>query len=120
MKAILDEMQKNDELAIQPVSYFGKTQERPVNLRRANLDSFSGEEIALLDEIIKYFSDSNATELSDGSHGIAYDTGVKTGKPIPFAAFLFKQKQVVSENLKQKGFALARKRGWNIYDEARS
>ena len=120
MKDILDKMQNDEELAIQPTSYFGKPQERPINLRRANLAKFSGKEIALLDEVIKHFSDANAKQLSDWSHGIAWATAYKTGKNIPYAAFLFKQRQRVSERLVQKGFRLAKERGWSIYDETRA
>ena len=116
MKQILDEMEQNSEIAIQQVSRFGKPQERPINRRLANLEGFSGEDIALLDEVIDALRHSSSKELSDASHGIAWDTARISGKTIPLSAFLFKQKQRVSERLKQKGFALAKERGWEIYD----
>ena len=112
MGLILDRMTKEGELAIQLASSYGHLQKRPVNLRRANLAGFDGEDIALLDEVIGDCRDSNARELSDGSHGIAYYLGTKTGKPIPFAAFLFKQRQKITPYHRQKYEKLAKERGW--------
>lgn len=112
MKGILDRMEADQELAIQQTSYFGNLQERPVNLRRANLSAFSGEDIACVDEVIGHCRPATAKELSDASHGIAWELGRKTGKPIPLAALLFKQKQRITPYHKEKAVRLAKERGW--------
>lgn len=112
MHIILDRMQADNELAIQPTSYLGKVQQRPINLRRAKLDAFSGEDIALLDEVIGDCRDFNARAISQASHGIAWELGRRTGKPIPMNAFFFRQKQKLRTYHLEKFSALAAQRGW--------
>jgi hypothetical protein len=112
MKDILERMERDKDLAIQKISYFNKPQERPVNLRRANLAAFSGEDIALLDEVIEHCRNATGTQLSEGSHGIAWELGRRSGKPIPFAAFLFKQKQIITSYHLDKFRKLAKERSW--------
>jgi len=49
--------------------YFNKEQKKYLPLRKPSLDSFSGSEIALIDEVLNRLSDKNASQISEYSHG---------------------------------------------------
>lgn len=62
-------LERDRALALQPTSVAGDyIQNRPVNLREANLDVFSAREISLVDDVINALRDSNAKECSEFSH----------------------------------------------------
>lgn len=112
MRQILDRMEADKELVIQMASYHGKPQKRPINLRRAVLDGFTGDDIRIIDEVIGDCRDFNATAISEASHGIAYDLAIKSGKPLRMDAFLFKQKQKIRTYHEVKLAKLVAERGW--------
>jgi hypothetical protein len=61
-------MEENKLLAIQPQTFYGKPQEKPVALKEPNLGLFSSQEIALVDSIIEKWWAKNAKEMTDDSH----------------------------------------------------
>lgn len=68
MKRVVSDMVKKRELAIQPKDYFGEQQDRPIPLRRANLDIFDVQELNLLFETINKHWGKSATQMSNESH----------------------------------------------------
>ncbi len=68
MKPILAEMTAHGELALAPQRVFTHTQQRPTALREPDLSLFSGEEIAIVDQVIELLKDKYAEEVSDLSH----------------------------------------------------
>src|SRR5689334_7317746 len=67
--SIRERMMKRGHLALQPVPLkSGYTQQRPVNLRRPNLERFTGEEIATVQNVIHDLRGITAEDTSDLSH----------------------------------------------------
>jgi hypothetical protein len=88
MMPILNEMTRDGDAVVRSVMYHGYEQQRVIALRSANLSSFTGDEITLLNRIIKECSQETAKTLSDQSHGNAWLLGNALGA-IPYeAAFL--------------------------------
>lgn len=113
MKPVLDELVNNGDLVFQERLYWGRQQKRPINVREANLDLFSGNDIAILDETIKNCGHLNATEMSDLSHGVAWEIASK-GAVIPMQAFLYKDRQTVNGRLTEKALRLIDEQNWNV------
>ncbi len=66
---VRDQLQKDRDLAIQPVSLAnGIVQRRTVNLRKPDLSLFNASQIALVDHVIDQLSGFNATQASELSH----------------------------------------------------
>ncbi|MGA8670337.1 MAG: Panacea domain-containing protein, partial [Terracidiphilus sp.] len=68
LKGLTESMRKTGEFAWQEVSYFGRTQKKPVALRPANPAKFSGPEIDLIRKTVEKFWKMSATEISEQSH----------------------------------------------------
>jgi len=68
MKPILKELIDSGDIVLVPRRIFTHTQERPTALREPNLSVFSGDEIAIVDEVIEILRDKLAEEVSDLSH----------------------------------------------------
>jgi hypothetical protein len=86
MVPIRDEMVKAGDLAIQRVKLIsgGRVQERPINLRSANLEMFTSTQIALVDSIIEALRDATAEEVSELSHRMVGYKVVDVGEIIPY------------------------------------
>jgi len=67
--SIIKEMVKDEEIEKVKSKYFSKEQEKYLPLRKANLDSLSGIELNLVNEVISRLGDKNASQLSEYSHG---------------------------------------------------
>ena len=67
--AIVDSMISDKELERVKSAYYQKEQKKYLPLRKANLDCLSGNEIALIDEVLNRLSDKNASQMSEYSHG---------------------------------------------------
>lgn len=63
---------------------FGKLQHRVIALREADLDGFSPDEIALIDDVLSQVADQNGTELSDLSHRYFGWKLTSEGEEIPY------------------------------------
>jgi hypothetical protein len=82
---ILAELEERRDLAIQQVSRGGYPQRRPIPLRDANLDLFTAQEIAIIDQVIEEQRGMTATMISQQSHRdiLAWEVA-RNGEPIPF------------------------------------
>jgi hypothetical protein len=92
---LLRELQASGELAIAHRVRYGYDQRPPRSLRDADLSAFTGEEIALVHEILGQLWPLSAREVSDLSHNfigwraarvsevIPYETGLIDHGPLP-------------------------------------
>jgi len=92
---VIDKMLKDHELHVRSVTTFDLIQKRPIALREASLAQFTGEEIAIVDQVIAMVKERTAQQISDLSHGAAWQV-VAEGKLIPYevAAFLASEQKV--------------------------
>jgi transcriptional regulator with XRE-family HTH domain len=67
--AIVDRMIADKEIEKIKSEYFQKEQKKYLPLREARLDSFSGRELKLIDEVLNRLADKNASQISEYSHG---------------------------------------------------
>ncbi len=69
---------------ITPVSRFNFTQKRLTALREAEIDKFSGEEIALVSQVIEILMGKTASQVSEISHRFAGWKLADDGEDIPY------------------------------------
>jgi antitoxin SocA-like protein len=97
-----------DRLAvIQERRYLGYVQKRLIPLREPDLSRFSGEEVALIDDVIKGLSGRTASETSEFSHRAVPAWRVaQLGEEIPYpAAFLSTRPLTDGEIARAQAFA---------------
>ena len=87
-------MVRAKELAEQNRTTFpGRTEIRPVALREPDLSGFSGEEIAIVDEVLRALESATAKQASDISHELMGWQLAELGEVIPYvAAFVSERK----------------------------
>ena len=68
MKPVLDQLERNGDLATRPDSIFGYEQKRTFAKRLADLSKFSPQEVGLIHEVVARFWRTSATDISDLSH----------------------------------------------------
>jgi len=110
---VREEMMAAHDLDIALIEVFGRTQERPVPLRKPNLELFEPREISLVDEVIEALKDKNAEEVSELSH---YFVGWKLAAEkeiIPYHSVFSHEmtESDVTEGHIQKGLEIARRYG---------
>ena len=110
---IREEMEENNELAIQEARLAGFSQKRPVNLRSANLDLFSAEQIALVDTVIERVRRASAADLSRYTHGWEGWKFADDQETIPYSA-VFLSDDPITEFEAQRGRELATKHNWAV------
>lgn len=82
---VRDRLQKNGALVVQEVPLMnGNIQKRTVNLREADLSEFAGNEISLVDQVIKTLWNLDADETSELSHQLVGWKMTKQGDSIPY------------------------------------
>lgn len=105
-------LETRKEAAVQRVDFLGKEQQRLVALRDPDLSLFSGEEIALVDQVIEYLRGKTAREVSELSHDRAWRVA-KMGGAIPYeAAFLSNENS--NEGDVERGRELIEQHGWAV------
>lgn len=106
----LRDLQERQDLVIRRADFIGRPQQRPIPLRNADLSIFSGEDIALLDQVIKESWGKTGAEVSELSHRMAWKTR-ENGDDIPYeAAWLSNEPPTAREILKTEQLAL--QYGW--------
>jgi hypothetical protein len=85
---ILEEMKAAGDVAQARHVYFGREQIRTLALRDPDFSKFSPQEIALITEVIDYFWDSNASQMSDFSHRFRGWQLAEEGEEIPYETAL--------------------------------
>ena len=109
MLPIRDEMVKDGTLAIQPVRLVsGRVQERPVNLRSAQLNLFTPEQIALVDAIIEALRDATAEEVSELSHRMVGWKVVAQNETIPYETIFVSDEPLTEADI-ERGKELAKR-----------
>lgn len=110
---IREDMQSRDELLVSKVQALGGyVQHRIVPLRRANLDIFTAEEIALVDRVIRALWKRTAKGVSKMSHGKAWEVAEDRG-PIPYEAVFLSDDPINRYDLSRTK-ELGRRFGWQI------
>ena len=112
MLPVLEVLERNGSLAIQETAYFGQKQERPLALRDADLDLFSGNEISIVDRVIEMCQDHNASELSLISHNRAWHI-TPNKDSIPYEAAFISDEAVTDYDL-LRAKELSDRYGWNV------
>lgn len=97
--ALKQELMKSGELREYEVQYFGKLQKRLKPPYHPSISCFSGEEIALMDEIIETFSGINATDASNISHGDLSWNLAKQMEELPPSVCLLTESTLNSEDI---------------------
>jgi hypothetical protein len=85
-------------------------QHRVIALRKAVLDHFTADEIALVDEVVNELWSQNAAEVSDASHDVRWRT-LEHKDPIPYE-FAFLSNDPVTEEDIARTHELAARFGW--------
>ena len=70
--SIMKELESNGCIETKARDFHNHVQRRPVALRKADLGRFSAQEIEVVDKTIEELINSNASELSNRAHGIAW------------------------------------------------
>lgn len=83
-KKIVERMQADGELETVKSKYFEHEQRKYLARREPELSVISGEEKALIDDVLARLSDKNAKELSDYSHKDVPWAVAKMGEPIEY------------------------------------
>ena len=77
--------------------YHGRTQQRPVALREPDLEAFSGNEIALVNDVIRDLWEQNATEVSQISPDFMGWHAAAMGEVIPYETLLVDNSPLTEE-----------------------
>jgi len=77
--------------------YKGRLQKRLVAKRKANLDDFTAEDIAFLDEIIEGLSRATATHVSEISHNIIWEIA-ELKQNIPYEAVFLSDRKPTKDD----------------------
>lgn len=105
-------LETRKEAAVQRVDFLGKEQQRLVALRDPDLSIFSGEEIALVDQVIEYLRGKTAKEVSELSHNRAWRVA-RMGGSIPYEA-VFISDENPNERDVERGMELVEQHGWAV------
>ncbi|HEX8694363.1 MAG TPA: Panacea domain-containing protein [Longimicrobium sp.] len=84
LPAVRKRLTKSGSLAIQNRARYLYRQERPVALREPDLSLFSGQEIAIVNEVIRWLWNDSATEVSERSHGFLGWKSARMNEEIPY------------------------------------
>ena len=109
---VREKLEKKKEAVVQKVDFLGKEQQRLVALREADLSMFTGEEIALVDQVIEYLEGKTARKVSDLSHNRIWRVA-RLGEAIPYEA-VFVSEDDPTEGDIERGKELVQKHGWAV------
>lgn len=97
---VRDELIENGDLGMQEVALkSGETQKRTVNLRRPNLDIFTGAEIAMVDRMIESMQGVIAEDVSEMSHSLVGWLVADDGETIPYNSIYFANPPLSEEEM---------------------
>jgi len=83
MMPVVEEL-KGARLAFRTEHLFGRVQERPLAIAEPDLTLFSGDQIAMVNEIIEAFWDQTGKAVSDLSHDLPGWQLAEDGETIPY------------------------------------
>lgn len=111
MKPILEQLIEDDELAMQKVLVpGGYPQKKPVNRLMPNLESFTAQEIALVDEVIDRLEALSASQTSRFSHDWGGWKYASDGETIPYES-VFISNTPISPGDRERGLGIAQAHG---------
>ena len=84
-ESVRQQMEKDGEIFVTLEGYSPFRTKRVVPSRTANLNIFSGPEVALIDGVISALGDATTSQVRDLSHGKAWRS-VRMHQPIPYEA----------------------------------
>lgn len=105
MKSTLHELINDKAVAISVRPVMDGEQKRTVSLRIANLEGFTANEIALVDQVIDHFKDKNGPQTSEESHNFIGWAATKDGEEIPLST-VFLSKRKLTEREIEYGLSL--------------
>jgi len=91
--------------------YFGNVQRRLTPLVEPAIKSLSGEEVALLDEVVQAYQGANASDTSEISHQFAGWKYALAGEDIPYETALLVERPSMREDITE-GERLNLRYGW--------
>ncbi|HLC06245.1 MAG TPA: Panacea domain-containing protein [Anaerolineales bacterium] len=97
---IRDKMIEDGELAIQKRRIYQHEQHRTIPLREPVLDSFRPNDISVVDELIQVFWGRTAEEVSDLSHGAAWEIAGDQ-ENIPYQAAYLSNEGVTQDDIEK-------------------
>lgn len=106
------QLEGKKEAAVQTVAFLGKEQQRLVALREPDLSGFSGEEIALVDQVIEHLRGMTAKQVSDLSHNRIWRIA-KLGQSIPYEAVFVSDDDASASDI-ERGRELVAQHGWAV------
>lgn len=107
---VRDEMKEQGEIAIAKEGYSPYLRDRVIPLREADLEGFSGRDIALVDGVIQMFHGFTATDVSDFSHDKAWKATADYDM-IPYEAALLSDHPPTEDDI-ARAHELSTKYGW--------
>jgi hypothetical protein len=93
--------------------YFGNIQRRLTPLVEPALTALSGEEVALLEEVIRAYQNANATDTSEISHQFAGWKYALAGEDIPYETALLVERPSTPEDVIE-GERLNHRYAWTV------
>ena len=108
---VLNELLRDEEIVMVQRPYFTKTQRAVVPRRRARLDRFTGDEIALVEEVLGALHGKDASEVSYLSHALVGWKLAEIGEDIPYEAALLSDDPPSDEQV-ARGVELAERFNW--------
>lgn len=94
----LDEMESSGDLLLKREKYFAYDKHRVIACREPQLEIFNGRDIALIDRLIDNFRNKTATEISNLSHGVAWQSA-ELKAAIPYEAAILSDEGVTDEDI---------------------
>lgn len=89
-KKIISDMEKNNEIEKATSKYFSYPQTKYLPHREPNLRVLNATELRLIDDVINRFSNMNATELSEYSHGDIPWLSAEDGEKIEYESVFYR------------------------------
>jgi hypothetical protein len=97
MLPVLNQMTEDHILVIREDEYCGRTQRRPIALRKPALNDFNGEEIALVDKQLHRYWKMSAAQISDYVHQFIGWEIMKQGETIPYQMALLGRRPLTEQ-----------------------
>jgi hypothetical protein len=92
-------LQSRGDLVVAKLSYHGRKQERPLPLRDARLSAFSGEEIAIVDRVVRETQGRSPKDVSDLFHDFVGWRVAGLGEVIPYETVFLEDGEPTEEQI---------------------
>ena len=105
---VRDKLVASGELEIIKEPYYNTFKKKIIPRREPNIVVFEKEEIVLIDEVINWFGDRNATEVSNFTHDLLAWQLAQKNEELPFFTFLLTSKSPTEKD-REESMALVKK-----------